>query len=154
MKAINLHGSSCFYGQKVSDFGMKNGYIDYHCLASSFNAVLANGLIESTAEVGYWEQVHGFIDHSEEIAALEDQLLEADGDDEISIYEKIDELQEEQDYQPEVFQWFIIDRSGVDTLTYWTDEIIYYNDELDLYLWGVTHWGTSWDYVLTDIAIA
>ena len=21
----------------------------------------------------------------------------------------------------------------------------------DLYIWGVTHWGTSWDYVLTDI---
>ena len=23
-----------------------------------------------------------------------------------------------------------------------------------MYVWGVTHWGTSWDYVLTDIEIA
>ena len=30
-------------------------------------------------------------------------------------------------------------------------EIVYYSEELDLYIWGVTHYGTSWDYVLTDI---
>ena len=29
--------------------------------------------------------------------------------------------------------------------------ILYYIDELDLYILGVTHFGTSWDYVLTDI---
>lgn len=155
MRSINLHGDKYFYGQKVSDYGMENGHIGYHCLANTFNAVLANGLIEATSEVGYWEQIHGFIDHSEEIADLEDQLLEAaDDEEEASIYEKIDRLQEDQDYQPEVYQWYIIDQSGVDTLMYWTDEIIYYNGTLDLYLWGVTHWGTSWDYVLTDIAIA
>ena len=34
-----------------------------------------------------------------------------------------------------------------------TDEIVYYNEELDMYVWGITHYGTSWDYVLTDIAI-
>lgn len=33
----------------------------------------------------------------------------------------------------------------------YTNEIVYYNETLDLYVWGVTHWGTSWDYVLTDI---
>ena len=29
--------------------------------------------------------------------------------------------------------------------------ILYYIDELDLYILGVTHLGTGWDYVLTDI---
>lgn len=29
--------------------------------------------------------------------------------------------------------------------------ILYYIDELDMYILGVTHFGTSWDYVLTDI---
>ena len=34
-----------------------------------------------------------------------------------------------------------------------TDEIVYYNSALDLYLWGITHFGTSWDYVLTDVEL-
>lgn len=29
--------------------------------------------------------------------------------------------------------------------------ILYYIEELDLYILGVTHYGTGWDYVLTDI---
>lgn len=33
------------------------------------------------------------------------------------------------------------------------EEIVYYNETLDIYLWGVTHWGTSWDYVLTNIKL-
>lgn len=33
------------------------------------------------------------------------------------------------------------------------NEIVYYNETLDMYLWGVTHYGTSWDHVLTNIAI-
>lgn len=51
----------------------------------------------------------------------------------------------------EVFQWFIIDDWGAEFLIDHTNEIVYYNEELDMYLWGVTHLGTSWDYVLTDL---
>lgn len=58
---------------------------------------------------------------------------------------------EEDDYGQEVFQWYIVSSGGAELLQSWTDEILYYNEELDIYLWGVTHWGTSWDYVLTDI---
>lgn len=64
------------------------------------------------------------------------------------IQDDIDEL--EYPKENEVFQWFIIDRNGAD-LCKEANEIVYYNETLDLYLWGVTHWGTSWDYVLTDI---
>ena len=53
----------------------------------------------------------------------------------------------------EVFQWFIIDDWGARLLQQETNEIVYYNETLDMYLWGVTHYGTSWDYVLTSIAI-
>ena len=28
-----------------------------------------------------------------------------------------------------------------------TNEIIYYHNELDIYILGVTHYGTSWSYV-------
>ena len=53
-------------------------------------------------------------------------------------------------YDDEVYQWYIIDRSGAELLQR-IDEVVEYNEALDMYIWGVTHWGTAWDYVLTDI---
>lgn len=53
----------------------------------------------------------------------------------------------------EVPQWFIISGSGAEILSMWTDEIVLYSGEADIYLWGVTHYGTAWDYVLTDIEL-
>ena len=52
----------------------------------------------------------------------------------------------------EEFQWFIVDDWGARLLKD-INEIVYYNETLDMYLWGVTHYGTSWDYVLTNIKI-
>ena len=40
---------------------------------------------------------------------------------------------------------------GADILKRETNEIVLYNAELDMYVWCVTHCGTSWDYVLTNI---
>ena len=65
---------------------------------------------------------------------------------------KIDDLTYEQKHEPEVFQWYIVSDNGADILER-VNEIVYYNEELDMYLWGVTHFGTSWSYVLTDIPI-
>lgn len=45
----------------------------------------------------------------------------------------------------EIFQWYII--QNPDFLMEHTDELIFYDEELDLYVWGITHFGTSWDYV-------
>lgn len=44
-------------------------------------------------------------------------------------------------------------KTGARLLQQETNEIVYYNETLDMYLWGVTHYGTSWDYVLTSIKI-
>lgn len=150
-----------FYGNKISDYGIKNGFVDYATLAKSFDAVLSNDIISKTIDIGYWEQVNGFIDNSDEIEELEDKIenleLKQEDDenqDEIDdLLEKIDELQEEQNYNPDIFQYYIISDNGADILERETNEIVFYNNELDLYVWGVTHWGTSWDYVLTDIAL-
>ena len=60
---------------------------------------------------------------------------------------------EEKEGYIDIFQYYIIDGWGVEFLEKYTDEIVYYNEVLDIYLWGITHWGTSWDYVLTDIKI-
>lgn len=53
----------------------------------------------------------------------------------------------------EVYQYYIITDSGAKFLEDYTDEIVYYHEDLDMYLWGITHWGTSWDYVLSDISL-
>lgn len=53
----------------------------------------------------------------------------------------------------EVFQYYIITDFGARFLKEYTDELVYYHEELDMYLWGITHFGTSWDYVLSDIEL-
>lgn len=60
---------------------------------------------------------------------------------------------EETDTYTEIYQYYIIDENGVDILTRYTDEIILYNERLDMYLWCIDHYGTAWSYVLTDIRI-
>ena len=67
--------------------------------------------------------------------------------------DRINELQNQQDYPPEVFQWFIVGENGADIIKEYTDDPLYYNEELDMYLWGITHFGTAWSYVLTDVKI-
>lgn len=52
-----------------------------------------------------------------------------------------------------IFQDYIISEYGYLFLLDYTDEIVFYNEKLDLYIWGVTHFGTSWDYVLTNIKL-
>jgi hypothetical protein len=59
----------------------------------------------------------------------------------------------EDGYYLEVFQYYIITDSGARFLKEYTDEIVYYHEELDMYIWAITHFGTSWDYVLTDIRL-
>lgn len=54
---------------------------------------------------------------------------------------------EEDDYYYDVYQYFIINDFLAEVLSKHTDEIIYYDSELEIYVLGVTHCGTSWDYV-------
>ena len=159
--------SRYFYGNKISDYGLENGYVDYRTLAKAFDAVLANDLMSQTEGViGWWEMESGGTDNSEEIELrqerideLETKLLTTEDEEESAkIQNLIDEeereisLLEEEQEPDEVFQWFIVDDNGARILKEF-NEIVYYNEKLDLYLWGVTHFGTSWDYVLTNIKI-
>ena len=53
----------------------------------------------------------------------------------------------------EIFQYYIISSYSAGELQEHTNEVILYNEGLDIYLLGVTHFGTGWEYVLTDIEI-
>lgn len=60
---------------------------------------------------------------------------------------------EEDDYYEDIYQYYIISDSLANRLIEYTNEIIYYHNKLDIYILGVTHFGTSWDYVLTEFKI-
>lgn len=178
MKNRTIHGNY-FYGNEISTYGKENGYVDYRTLGKAFNMVLNNEIRNRTYGIGYWEIINGFIDNSDEIEKLEEKIekheeiikgikldfsrypndyfLQEQIDEEEKEIEQlkadIEELEDEQENIPEIYQYYIIDSWGAEILENWTDEIVFYNEELDMYIWGVTHWGTSWDYVLTDIKI-
>ena len=113
-----------FYGNEASEYAKENGYLDYATLAKAFDAVLNNSIINATCGIGYWEQESGFVEN-----------------------------EEDEDYcYPEIYQYYIVDDNGARILEE-CNEIVFYNEELDMYVWGVTHYGTSWSYVLTDIKL-
>ena len=61
-----------------------------------------------------------------------------------------DEEQDEDEADEEVFQWFIISEHSVEFFVHYTNELIYYSESLDMYLLGVTHFGTAWSGVMTE----
>lgn len=165
--------SKYFYGNEISEYGLKNGYVDYRTLAKCGDMVLCNDITKlfyNTIGNDYVEpmQVNGYIDNSDEIEELQeklDDLLDLFKQEEDpttkkeienqidQLQEEIEELQDQQDNQQEIFQYYIIDDRLAQILQELTNEIIYYIESLDIYIWGITHWGTSWDYVLTDIKL-
>lgn len=167
---MRVHKSEYFYGNKISDYGLEHGYVDYRTLAKAFEGVLNNDIIEKTnGIIGYWEMESGMVDYSDEIQELYNEIGSIQYDIDIEEYEneeeltemkkkieeledKVEELENEQNYPNEIFQYFIVDSNGARILSE-CNEIVFYNEELDMYVWGVTHWGTSWDYVLTDIKL-
>lgn len=160
-----------FCGNEVSDYAKEQGYLDYRTLAKAFDAVLNNDIMSITDSngIGYWNQENGIIDNSDEIEELENKISDTEEkmeelDEKSNDYKvleseidemqsRIDELQNQQDYPPEIFQWYIVNENGADIIKEYTDDPLYYNEALDMYLWGVTHYGTSWDYVLTDVKL-
>lgn len=165
--------SKFFCGNQISEYGLKNRRLDYGTLAKAFDAVLCNSIVDTfyqeiNGEYNEPEQENGFIDNSEEIDelteernALEDKYFETDDESEKEyIGEQIDrlngeieDLEREQDEQQEIFQYFIVSSNGADLIKEFTNDPLFYLPALDLYVWGVTHFGTAWDYVLTDTEI-
>lgn len=102
-------------------------------------------------EVSHYGREHGYLDYYTLSKILGDAILNNN-------LMTIDGLEwelvsGEDSYGCDVYQTYIISEYGYQFLNRYTDEIVYYNEELDLYLWGITHFGTSWDYVLTDIKV-
>lgn len=54
---------------------------------------------------------------------------------------------EETDTYEEIYQYYIIGWQDAERLAEYTNEIVLCNDDLDLYILCVTHWGTAWNGV-------
>lgn len=121
-RSIKLYDGKA-YGQKVSEYALENGYLDYYTLSKIVGDCVLNNNVFLYAGYENWELCNGM---------------------------------EENEYGEfyEVYQYYIVTDSGARFLEECTDELVYYHDGLDMYLWGITHFGTSWDYVLTDIKLA
>lgn len=170
--------SKYFYGNEISQEEIEHGYINYRTLAKCGDAILCNDITKlfySSINGEYIEpeQVNGYIDNSEEIEYLEEKREEIE-DKQIEMihndleeseeykqlqeeFEKLDEqiqeLKDEQDEQPEIYQYYIINDNFASILKEFTNEIIYYIPLLDIYVWGICHYGTAWNGVYTDIKI-
>lgn len=60
---------------------------------------------------------------------------------------------EKEDGTPkEFFQYYIISEQGAEFLAeYAPDEVVYYDEDYDLYVWCIDHFGTAWSGVLTNV---
>lgn len=137
-----IHKSRYFYGHEISPYGLENGWMDYRTLSRAFDMVMNNSILEHTWSLGEWEIVNG-----SEILYYDNSIEEYVDYDDVEDWDNISET------YVDIYQYFIISNRGFDILSELTDEIVFYSETLDMYVWGVTHCGTSWDYVLTDIKI-
>lgn len=158
-----VHESRYFCGNKISEYGIKNGYLDYRTLSQAFEAVLVNDITKLFfADInGEWnevEQVNGYVDNSEQIEALQEQIEALEEDENAAeqiedLKNQIRDLEYEQEEQQDIYQYYIVSGYGAELLQEYTNDPVFYLPVLDCYVWGVTHWGTSWDYVLTNVRL-
>lgn len=150
-----------FCGNMISEYGRKNGRVDYATFCKAFDAVLNNSIMAELERNGYYFELEsGLVDNSDEIAELEERIAEIEDDETITdeeretrtaeLEDEIEELRNEEDGD-EIFQYYIVDNAGADLIRDYNVGYLFYCDKLDMYIWGITHYGTSWDYVLTDI---
>lgn len=101
-------------------------------------------------EVSAYAKENGYLDYRTLARMLEDcilnnQIREATFDDHWEIVAG--------EFDQAILQDFIISRYGYEVLKEYTDEIVFYNERLNVYIWGVTHWGTGWAYELTNVKL-
>ena len=171
--------SKYFCGNEISEYGIQNKRLDYRTLAKSFDAVLCNDIVNVfydsfydnivNGDIYYFEDDNGNIYTYEEkenrIEELTGQLDKLSEDYENDIFDEtsekfnemrsiehdIETLQNERYY--EFYQYYLINGNGKNILCDYTNETVFYIEKLDIYVWAISHYGTSWDYVLTDVIL-
>lgn len=116
-----------FYGFPASEYGTKNGFVDYATLSKAVDAFRFDG-----AQSLFYASLNGDF--------LEPEIVNGEEQDEDGNYK-------------DFFQFFAVSEYGAQILKRHTSETVFYISSLDLYIWAIDHCGTPWAYVLTDIEI-
>ena len=153
--------------KKYKKISLRN-YLNFY----DINLILNNNLIRTMEfELYNYEELYEiekkeFIyDYKEEIKQEINNIIR--NTEIYNIWEEIEEIKEEvlyefiQDHEDEIndniyfcdiFQYYIINERDIKYLSI-LNYPIYYNYDNNLYMVGITHYGTSWDYILTNINI-
>ena len=62
-------------------------------------------------------------------------------------YEEYENDEKAEEYPKEIMQNYIVSDRSAEYLMEYTDEIVWYSDKFDLYVWSVTHCSSSWSIV-------
>lgn len=126
---------------KISHKGLEIGYLDYSALASMLydgmilnNSLSMESFLDELPDGAWFESYEAF---------LEDESLT---EDEYDSYDYFYDLLES------VYQYYMVsDRDSQFLLK--AGEVVIYSEELNINLWCIGHYGTSWSYVYSDAKI-
>lgn len=122
-----------YRGREVSSFAQEHGFVDLATFSQAFNKInVSSNILE--IDPNLFENVEC------------GQLYETeDGD-------PTDDGSRDDVHQRDIYQYFLVDENGFHDLKR-IGEIVCWSDVLDNYVWCVTHFGTPWTGVLTDIPL-
>lgn len=162
-----MTGNKYFHGTEISSYGLKEGFFDYYSAAEIAKAEFID-IHSEEYEDACWELYNGedcyYYDSDghtydyecclERIEELKDMIANASEGQDISKWEDdIDSLT----YNCETIgicdYMKITEEAAHFMKESGSDEIVYYSKELDMYIWGITHYGISWRLMLTSIPI-
>lgn len=125
--------------ERLNDYELQRNRVSYSNLINYYcdNMVLCNNISESDT---FREELYDAIYNCWDIMD-EDERIEHD-DDYDNYLSSFD-----------IFQYYITDMNDyeVERLRELNNELIVYSSDLDCYVLCVTHYGTSWNYVLTNV---
>lgn len=128
--------------EKMGDYEKEQGYASYRTIVERFigDIVLCNNIVNIDENIGFFESnIKYYNEKGEEIT--EDEYLEDD-----NAYSEEDTPEFYQYYLCNVGEW---EKEQLQKMGIYLD----YSNVLDCDVLCVDHWGTSWDYVLTDVKL-
>ena len=118
-----------FYGEEITEQEKGAGYVSYATLYKGIGGgVMCNDITKL-----FYADINGEYNEPE-------------------LYNGTDYNEETGEYI-DIYQYYIIDGNAAEILKRHTDETVYYIPLLDVYVWGICHYGTAWVAVSTDIEI-
>lgn len=175
-RLIKKANKPTFWGVELNEEEIKNKRLSYGTVAKQFDAILCNDILQidnsliDNLESG--DFVSYYINGEETDRETYEELKEKYEDEQSDLlfdddwgkdnpraeklekrYDELTELLDQfEEIEDEVFQWFLVGESALWYLKK-MGELVFYSDLLGCYVWGVKHWGTSWDYVMTSLKL-